>query len=196
MYFQRKKIVWKIININEQQQATIIVLDREISFKYPQNRTCTPVTPFFLNQSPVVCLGELWAHPSDEPLNESLCLYMVPKTLDVWLCKFVFQINLSSEVKGILSLPSEQRTPEQVQTVCWWNAWEDILSIDQRVNREGGEGGTSLHLEWIKDLAPPQHFPWWRISNQLNCSVYTLTFWLSPQYFKCLYCSNNNHAVL
>lgn len=37
---------------------------------------------------------------------------------DIWLCKFVLQINLSSEVKGILSLPSEQRTPEQVQTVC------------------------------------------------------------------------------
>ena len=69
-----------------------------------------------------------------------------PKTLDVWLCKFVFQINLSSEVKGILSLPSEQRTPEQVQMVCWCNAWEGIPSIDHRVNREGGEGGTSFHL--------------------------------------------------
>lgn len=75
----------------------------------------SPDFNFFINET--VCSVALLAHPSNQNEMRTRVLHRPSKTLDVWLCKFVFQINLSSEVKGILSLPSEQRTPEQVQTV-------------------------------------------------------------------------------
>ena len=38
----------------------------------------------------------------------------------------LFQINISNEVKSILSLPSEQRTPDQVQTVRIFSIMKEI----------------------------------------------------------------------